>query len=123
MAALEPRDGRVLGLGVFDTHKSVRNSDQMAAFVEGWPTGTIVVAAVMDEAGWQLTERAVRALQSVGGQVDLRGTFGLSHILVGVRGAHPGEALEEWGPRPLRVIIGKDRPLGVTLEAFDLGQA
>jgi Interleukin-like EMT inducer len=123
VAALDPTDGRVLGLEVFDTHQSGGDSDRMAAFVERWPAGTIVVAAVMDEAGWHLTERAVRALQSVGGRVDLRGTFGLSHLLVGVRGANPGEALEEWGPRPLRVIIGKDRPLGVTLEAFDLGQA
>lgn len=119
-AALDPADGRVLRVERFDTHQSADESDRLAAFVEGWPAGTIVVAAVMDEAGWHLTERAVRAMRSVGGQADLRGTFGLSHVLVGVRGAGPGEALEEWGPRPLRTVIGKDRPLGVTLEAFDL---
>jgi len=33
---------------------------------------------------------------------------------------NPGEALEKWGPRAARIVIGKDRPLGVTLEAFDL---
>jgi hypothetical protein len=120
VAALAPTDGRLLGLGWFDTHQTVDESARLAVFVEAWPAGTIVVGAAMDEAAWQLTEQAVRAMRSVGGSADLRGTFGLSHVLVGVRGAKPGEALEQWGPRPLRAVVGKDRALGVTLEAFAL---
>ena len=114
LAALDPTDGRVLGARAFE------DSERLAAFIEAWPAGTIVVAVAMGDLASQLSERAVSALRSVGGRVDLRGTSGWSHALVGTRGANPGEALEEGGPRAARIVIGKDRPLGITLEAFDL---
>jgi len=67
-------------------------------------------------------ERAVRALGAVGGRADLRGTSGWSHALIGVRGARAGDAIEDWGPRAVRAVVGRDRPvpLGLTLEAFEL---
>lgn len=120
VAALAPADGRVLGIRRFDTHETVAESARLAAYVEGQPAGAIVVVAALDEAGWQLTEQAVHAFRSVGGRGDLRGTFGLSHLVVGVRGASPGAAVEAWGARELHAVVGRARPIGVLLEAFDL---
>jgi hypothetical protein len=119
VAALAPADGRILGARGFDTSQG--ESERLAAFVEGWPEDTIVVAVSMDEPA-SLTEPVVRALRSVGSRADLRETEGWSRALVGVRGAHPGDAVEDLGPRPSRVVVGRDRPLplGVTLEAFEL---
>jgi len=56
----------------------------------------------------------------VGGIEDLRGTLGLSHLIVGVKGARAGEALEFRGDRLLTATVGAERPVGVTLEALDL---
>ena len=63
--------------------RAFEESERLAAFVEAWPAGTIVVAAALDEAASQLSERAVSALRSLGGRADLRGTSGWSHALVG----------------------------------------
>ena len=56
----------------------------------------------------------------MGGIEDLRGTLGLSHLIVGVKGARAGEALEFRGDRLLTATVGAERPLGVTLKALDL---
>lgn len=122
VAALAPTDGRVLGTRRFDTREPGEESERLAAYVGGWPEGTIVVAVATDQAESQLNERAVRALGAVGGRADLRGTSGWAHVLVGVRGAHAGDAIEDWGPRAVRAVVGRDRPvpLGLTLEAFEL---
>ena len=114
VGALDPRDGDLLGGQAFDS------SERLTAFVEAWPPGTIVVAVALDTLPSRISERALDALRSIGGRVDLRGTAGWSHALVGIRGAAPGEALEAGGPAAARVTVGKERPIGVTLEAFDL---
>jgi interleukin-like EMT inducer protein len=120
VAALDPTDGRVLDARSFDAPGAGSEPERLAGFIEGWPAGTIVVAAAMDAPESQLTDRVVKALRSIGGHADLRGTSGCSHVLIGARGATPGQAVEASGPRPTRVVVGKERPLGVRLEAFDL---
>jgi hypothetical protein len=120
VAGLEPAERRVVGLDVFDTHRAVDESARLAAFVEGLPVGTIVAVAALDETSWQLADPAIRAFRSIGGQVDPRGAFRGAHVLVGVRGAAPGEALEAAGLRALSVVVGRERAVGLALEAFDL---
>ena len=120
VAALDPSDGRVLGTWGVNAPGTGSESERLAAFVEGWPAGTIVVAAATEVPASQRTDRVVQALRSIGGLADLRGTPGWSHVLVGVRGAGPGEAVEDRDPVATRLLIGKDRRIGVTLDDFDL---
>jgi Interleukin-like EMT inducer len=120
VAALDPSDGRVLDTWGVDDPGTGAESERLAAFVEAWPAGTIVVAVATDVPESQRTDRVVQALRSIGGLTDVRGTPGWSHVLIGVRGARPGEAVEDRDPVATRLVIGKDRPLGVTLEGFDL---
>jgi hypothetical protein len=105
LVALSPAGG-VLGNAVFDTMVEGA-ADSMAAWLTGWPAGTIIAGAVADEASTQLNQAAVDALRSVGVATDLRGRFRWSHAFVGAAGAAPGSALERAGLlAPATVYVG-----------------
>ena len=109
----------LLTKSMFDTFASAAESRRMAGFIGGLADGTIVVAAVRDEAAGQLAEEGVRALASIGAREDLRGRFWASHVVIGVKGAAPGDAVEAAGPQLLRASVGNP-PLELVLESFDL---
>jgi hypothetical protein len=94
---------------VFDTFVSRAESARLADFIARVPAGWIVVAAIRDDGVGQLADDAVRAFRSVGGRVDPRGTPFVSHLLIGVKGASPGTAVEAFGPARLMRVIGRDR--------------
>ena len=50
--------------------------------------------------------RAVVALRSLGGRVDIRGRYRVSHVLVGVNGAAAGTAIERVGYARLTAALG-----------------
>ncbi len=120
LLALEPRTGTLLWAESFDTFRAEAESRRMGRRIEALPAGTLVVATVKTDGGGQLEEEGVRALRSVGGRVDLRGTRFVSHALVGVKGAQPGEALEVAGEGELTVRVGRERRLRLVLERFEL---
>jgi hypothetical protein len=123
LAALAP-DGRVRATGAFDTFLEPKAAGQLAAFVRALPEGTVVAGAVRDEASLRLTEQAVAALRTLGVAGDLRGRFRESHAFVGVKGAAPGAALEETGPRAIALTVGRlPSTVGFELEAFALERA
>ncbi|MBX3051061.1 MAG: hypothetical protein KF753_06295 [Caldilineaceae bacterium] len=86
--------GDLLGQAVFDTFADSEQSADMAAWIAGWPVGTIVAGAVNDEASLHLGEDAVAALVRLGVSTDLRGRFRWSHAFVGVVGAPIATARE-----------------------------
>ena len=109
LTALDPKTGEVLDVRGFDTWANAFEADDMAAFIEGLPDGTIVVGAVRDDASRFLNERAVAALASLGSAVDLRTTPGYGHALIGVKGAAPGTASEVSGPDGAYLRLAADR--------------
>jgi Interleukin-like EMT inducer len=106
LVALDP-GGRVREAAAFDTFFEADAAERLAAWVARLPAGTIVAGAVRDEASGQLTEGAVRALGMLGVRGDLRGRFREAHAFVGVKGAAPGTALEELGPRRIELEVGR----------------
>ena len=91
----------------FDTHLDPAASQQMAEFIAGLPDGTLVAAAVADEASLHLGAEAVAAVQMLGATGDLRGKFRWSHAVIGVKGNPPGTALEALdGLRPVTLALG-----------------
>jgi hypothetical protein len=120
LVALEPESGRLLGSENFDTFLAAEESARMARFVDALPDGAVVVAAVKHDGGGALTEAGVRALRAIGAKEDLRGTLWRSHLVVGVKGAAPGQAWEAAGLERLRVSIGRERPLVLSLDDFAL---
>jgi hypothetical protein len=92
----------------FDTFASEEESDLLAEFIAEIPEGKAVAGAVEDEASLSLTEEAVLALRTIGGEVDLRDMFRWAHAIIGVKGAEPGQALEATGLLgPVSVRVGQ----------------
>jgi hypothetical protein len=110
VVVVDPRSGAVAAREVFDTFAARAASARLAEFVHRIPAGAIVVAAIKDDGIGQLGDDAVQALRSVGGQADPRavGLFG-AHLLIGVKGAPPGSAVEALGPERSTRIVGEDR--------------
>jgi hypothetical protein len=121
VVAIDPARGDVLWSDLFDTLVSPSESGRLAQAIGRLPAGTIVAATVKDEASGALTGEAVAALQSLGGREDIRGRYRVSHLLVGVKGAAPGTAIERSGYARLTVTLGfAPGQLGVEMRAFAL---
>jgi interleukin-like EMT inducer protein len=121
LVAIDPASGALLWSDDFDTFGSRGESDRLAQVIERLPAGTIVAAAVKDEASKGLTDRAVAAFRSLGGSADIRGQFRASHVLIGVKGARPGTAIEQSGYARLTATLGSaPEQVGVETRAFAL---
>ncbi len=95
LVVIDARSGKIVEVKGFDTGGDTYAAAALARFVESSiPRGRIVVAAVQEEGGRYLSQEAVEALRSIGAQVDVRSEKGLSHAVIGVKGAMPGSALE-----------------------------
>ena len=95
-------------------------SGRLVDFIARIPAGRIVAAAIRDDGVGQLTDDALRALRSLGGNVDPRGALFVSHLLIGVKGAAPGTAVEAFGPERLTRVIGRDRGNLLVTRSFRL---
>jgi hypothetical protein len=114
-------DGRPRAATVFDTFAAASASAALADWIRALPAGTIVAAAVRDEASAHLDAEAIAALRSLGVGGDLRGRFRAAHAFVGVKGAAPGTAAESLGPEEAEVQVGDPpREPGFTLRRFAL---
>ena len=121
VVAIDPASGDVLWSDLFDTLVSPGESGRLAQAIGRLPAGTIVAVAVKDEASGALTDEAVAALRSLGGRQDIRGRYRVSHLLLGVKGAAPGTAIERSGYARLTVTLGfAPGQLGVETRAFAL---
>ncbi|PYM54375.1 MAG: hypothetical protein DMD79_24705 [Candidatus Rokuibacteriota bacterium] len=121
VVAIEPATGDVLLAEVFDTHASTLESPRLAAALARLPSGTIVAAAVREDAADKLGEEAVAALRSIGASQDARGRSRVSHLVVGVKGAGPGTAVEETGYMLLKATMGTPpEEIGVAIRDFQL---
>ncbi|RME80493.1 MAG: hypothetical protein D6775_16015 [Caldilineae bacterium] len=109
LAAIDPASGELLAAASFDTHAPYLQGEsaRLATWIEDLPPGTIVAGAVRDAAALSLGDDAVRALQQVGVQNDIRGSLRRAHAFVGVKGMAPGTAAEAvsdlW---PVSVVVG-----------------
>ncbi len=92
--------GKILSTHNFDTHFSEGSSKEMAGFLSSLEKGKIVIGATWNNASRFLSAEAVEALRSIGAKEDMREEEGFCHVLIGVKGANPGQALErldgEW---------------------------
>ncbi len=123
LAVIDPQSGAVIDKAGFDTGENESESQALADFIAGIPEGYIVVAALKEGGAQSLTEEAVEALASLGGEIDLRGTEMLSHAIIGVKGAASGTALEATGEGNSYLHMGKnpdERTLALALDFVSL---
>lgn len=104
---IDPTEGRVIETGVFDTHISAEDSDELAKLIEWLEPSTVVVAIVKDDAYEHLTEAAKSALETLGSaSIRLLG-YRDSFCLIGEKGAPRGsvpEALSKANAGPTSTI-------------------
>ncbi|HWP48244.1 MAG TPA: interleukin-like EMT inducer domain-containing protein [Candidatus Limnocylindrales bacterium] len=109
VVVVNPQTGRVEESTAFDTHRWQRESRRMAKFIGKLEEGKIVILALKDEGALCLTTEAVEALKTIGAQEDLRGRLHWSHAVIGIKGAKPGEALEESSSGPVKLEVAGKR--------------
>jgi hypothetical protein len=121
VAVIHPGGGELLDRRGFDTTPggSEAQATALADFIGETPEGWIVVVAMQGDGAALLSEKAVAALRSVGGQADPRGTSGWSHSIIGVKGAVPGTAMEAAGPGDGWLRVAPDqRTLAIAVDAL-----
>jgi len=121
LAVMDPQTGAVESTASFDTHLDGEASQALADFMASIPTGRIVAVAVRDEASRLLSEEAVQALRTIGAEGDLRGKFRWGQAIIGVKGAQPGQVVENLGAlRPAVVYVGEGTTEPHLAAAFSL---
>ncbi|MCL4707515.1 T9SS type A sorting domain-containing protein [bacterium] len=78
----------------FDTFASSAAADSLAAFIENLPPRTIVLAGIQDDGSFRMTERAHRALESIGSQFTRQVALRDSWAIIGAKGMTIGAAAE-----------------------------
>ncbi|MBI4757645.1 MAG: hypothetical protein HY783_01360 [Chloroflexi bacterium] len=130
LVVVDPRTGRVESRVFFDTSspsRHPRESMRLMDFIKGISDGKIVAAAIADDASLSLEQGAVDALSGIGAQASLRGRLRWGHAVIGVKGALPGQALEDISLAvPAQVHVGVNVTsvrLGVAISAVTLAGA
>ncbi len=88
--------GKVVKKDWFDPYiVGPQDAERMADFIEGVPAGDIVALAVADEGSKNLTERAMKAIESLG-SAKIRGIgYRDSFAMIGRKGGMSGSAIED----------------------------
>jgi hypothetical protein len=109
LVAINSQTGAVDQIGSFDTFADANESVRLAQFIAALPAGEIVAGVAIDDVSKNLQPAAVEALHSIGVASDLRFQFRMGHAFIGVKGAQPGQALEQVDGRfPANVYVGKN---------------
>ncbi len=103
---VDPKTGLVTNSQVFNTMDDIAQSRLMTDFLTQIPEGLIVAVASQEKAAQNLGDRTVAGLHSLGGKVDPRQDWGRAYALIGVKGAAPGSAIEQWKNGSSFVSVG-----------------
>lgn len=110
VAVFDPQTGNAVKRSGFDTRRGEAESRRLVHFFERIRQGRIVAVALNQSGGAQITDAAFQAFRSVGASSDPREHPAYSsHVLIGVKGAPPGTAVEAIGGRSITRVIGVDR--------------
>jgi hypothetical protein len=115
--------GNVTDARSFNTADEPNASRALADFIAKIPNGAVVVVASQEEVAGSLSDGAVAALKSIGAQNDPRKNPNRAHAIVGVKGAPPGSALEQWSDGGAFMFVGQvpdDRTLAAAVSALTI---
>ncbi len=99
VVAIDPATQQLLAPPrAYDTFASSAAADSLAAFLESLPPRTLVLAGIQDDGSFRMTERAHRALASIGSQRSRQVGLRDSWALIGAKGLAAGAAVEMHKP-------------------------
>ncbi len=110
VAAVDGTSGELLATDHFDLCYWPESGKLLATWLARWPRGTIVLAAVKDDASRRFDAAAREALGRIGAREDLSGRFRHTYAAIGVVGARPGSALEQIAKADPVVLVLGARP-------------
>lgn len=123
LVVLDERDGRVLAARAFDAMASVEQAQALADFVASLPNGRIVAVSARGQTGGSLPAVAATALASLGLGGDTSVPPGKVLAAVGVKGAGPGQALQQMVSGLAYVHLGPNsdrRTLAVAVDSVSV---
>lgn len=106
VVVLDAPSGAVISARAFDTVDDRAESRAMTDFLAQIPAGQIVIVAAQGEIAANLGDRTVEQLRTLGARIDLRQTAQRAHVIIGVKGASSGSALEQAGDVPI-IAVGR----------------
>jgi len=111
VTVLDGQSGAVVDAVGFDTAANSYESEKLAAFIAAIPDGALVLVATRGDFAAFLTDEALAALNSLGGDVTLENLRGNYLALAGVKGASQGAAAQIIDPSEafLRISLNRDR--------------
>lgn len=107
IVVLDASSGAVVSARAFDTVADRAESRAMTDFLAQIPAGQIVVIASQGEVAANLGDRTVEQLRTLGAQIDLRQTAQRAHVIIGVKGARAGSALEQADDAAALIAVGR----------------
>ena len=97
--ALNGQNGEPLAPAhVYDTYASEAASDSLADFIGDLLPGSVVLAGIMDDGSFRLTEKVLQALESIGSRYCRQIGFRESWAIIGRKGAPIGSVPEKLVP-------------------------
>ncbi len=110
VVAMDPVKGAVIDRSGFDVGKEAVEHERLIAFFARIPQGSIVAVALNRVGGIHVSDGVFNEFRSIGATQDprKRDTYA-SHVIVGVKGAKPGTAVEAIEDRVVRRVVGRDR--------------
>lgn len=107
LAVIDPATGKAEQTAFFDLLADAANDARFLDFVKSVRNGRIIAIAVMDDASINFGDGCAAALHLIGAQANLQGRLRNGYAAIGVKGAQPGQALEQWMQgRPASVAVG-----------------
>jgi hypothetical protein len=104
---IEQDSQEALRIGEYDTCSAPDAAARLARDVALLSDGKVVVLVARDEASQFFSEQAELAIRSLGGTQSLLGKYRAAYVLIGVKGAAPGSALEALSAlTPVEVSVG-----------------
>lgn len=120
---VNPADGRRIHRAAFDVSKNADKNRSMTEYIRNAAKGSIVIIALKARGFAELDATGIEAFKLIGaGAVDFGDkSVDSSHLVIGIRGAASGDALEIAEDRLIHYTIGVDRRgLGMTVENFEI---
>jgi hypothetical protein len=107
VVVLDAQSGAVMSARAFDTMADRAESRAMTDFLAQIPAGRIVIVASQGEVAANLGDRTVEQLRTLGAQIDVRQTAQRAHVIIGVKGARAGSALEQASDASAMIAVGR----------------
>ncbi len=123
VVVLDPQSGAVQSARRFDMVEDRAESRAMTDFLMQVPAGQIVVIASQGDVAANLGDRTVEQLRALGAQIDVRQTAQRAHVIIGVKGAARGSALEQASDATAIVAVGRSldtRTLAAAVSAITI---